>query len=264
LKSNRSFPSQFLYFVYHLRLGIIVRGFLDFARGVHCVDYKEWRHVFKLDPDKEIDDESLEAVCESGTDAVIIGGTQGISFDNTIELMARVRRYPLPCILEVSTIEAVVPGFDFYLVPLVLNANDPKWIFGQHVEGLMEYGSFVKWNEVAVEGYLVLNPAAAVAELTGARTDISTQEIKAYARLVDQMLKLPILYMEYSGAYGDPQLVKEAKSVLTQSQLFYGGGIATVEQAREMGAIADTIIVGNIIYENLAMALQTVSAVKSL
>ncbi|HJV47412.1 MAG TPA: heptaprenylglyceryl phosphate synthase [Bacillota bacterium] len=226
------------------------------------MDFKQWRHIFKLDPEKDIDDRSLEAICESGTDAIVIGGTEGISFDNTIELMSRVRRFPLPCILEVSTMEAVVPGFDFYFVPLVVNAQDPKWIFGQHVEGLVEYGPFVKWEEVALEGYIVLNPSAKVAELTKSKIETSSQEIKAYARLVDQMLKLPILYLEYSGAYGDPQLVRDAKSVLKQSRLFYGGGIQNVEQAREMGAIADTIIVGNVIYENLSMALKTVSAVK--
>ena len=34
------------------------------------MDYTEWRHIFKLDPEKEIDAESLEKVCESGTDAL--------------------------------------------------------------------------------------------------------------------------------------------------------------------------------------------------
>ncbi|WP_306797193.1 geranylgeranylglyceryl/heptaprenylglyceryl phosphate synthase, partial [Bacillus sp. GbtcB15] len=32
-------------------------------------DITEWKHVFKLDPDKVINDEELEKICESGTDA---------------------------------------------------------------------------------------------------------------------------------------------------------------------------------------------------
>lgn len=40
-----------------------------------------WRHVFKLDPNKEITDEQLEQVCESGTDAIIVGGTDGVTLE---------------------------------------------------------------------------------------------------------------------------------------------------------------------------------------
>lgn len=36
-------------------------------------DFREWKHVFKLDPNKEISDEALEKVCESGTDAIMVG-----------------------------------------------------------------------------------------------------------------------------------------------------------------------------------------------
>ena len=38
-------------------------------------DINGWKHVFKLDPNKDISDEHLEQVCESGTDAIIVGGT---------------------------------------------------------------------------------------------------------------------------------------------------------------------------------------------
>ncbi|MCS0543699.1 geranylgeranylglyceryl/heptaprenylglyceryl phosphate synthase, partial [Aeromonas veronii] len=43
---------------------------------------------------------------------------------------------------------------------------------------------------------------------------------------------------------------------------FYGGGIKTAEQAKEMGQFADTVVVGNIIYEDMNAALKTVQAVK--
>ncbi|KHF28187.1 Heptaprenylglyceryl phosphate synthase [Anoxybacillus sp. BCO1] len=81
-----------------------------------------WRHVFKLDPNKEITDEQLEQVCESGTDAIIVGGTDGVTLENVIDLLARVRRFSVPCALEVSNIEAITPGFDYYFIPMVLNS----------------------------------------------------------------------------------------------------------------------------------------------
>ncbi|RKD21079.1 geranylgeranylglyceryl/heptaprenylglyceryl phosphate synthase [Ammoniphilus oxalaticus] len=228
------------------------------------IEYKEWRHVFKLDPDKNINDEDLERICESGTDAVIVGGTLRVSFDNTIDLLARIRRFSVPCILEVSNVEAVVPGFDFYFVPLVLNAGNEYATLHHHTEGLKQYGSLVKWSEVAVEGYIIFNPQSEVAKLTGAKIPKDVEDVKALARLADQMLKLPIVYIEYSGAYGDPSWVQSVRSVIEQAHLFYGGGIKDGSQAAEMAKWADTVIVGNIIYEDIEQALKTVHSVKSL
>lgn len=46
----------------------------------------------------------------SQTDAIMIGGTDDVTEDNVIHLMSRVRRYPLPLVLEISNIESVMPG----------------------------------------------------------------------------------------------------------------------------------------------------------
>lgn len=51
----------------------------------------------------------------SDTDAIMIGGTDNVTEDNVIHLMSRVRRYPLPLVLEISNIESIIPGFDFIL-----------------------------------------------------------------------------------------------------------------------------------------------------
>jgi len=232
--------------------------------GSAVIDMDSWRHVFKLDPDKHLNDDALEAVCESGTDAIMVGGTQGITYDNTLELMARLRRYAVPAVLEVSNLEAVVPGFDAYFIPLVLNAGDPDWILAPHVAGLRAFGSYIPWEEIYGEGYLILNPDAAAAKLTRARPVPDAEEAKAFARVASRICRLPILYVEYSGVYGDPAMVAACKAGLEEGRLFYGGGIRTPEQAREMAAIADTIVVGNVIYEDLPAALETVQAVKAV
>ncbi len=226
------------------------------------VDVSNWRHVFKLDPDKQLDDAALEAVCESGTDAIMVGGTLGVTFENTLELMARIRRYAVPAVLEVSSLDGVVPGFDAYFLPLVLNAGDPEWLLAPHVSGLQAYGSYIHWQEVYTEGYVILNPDSAAAKLTKAKPIQSKDEAKAYATVAAKLCKLPIFYVEYSGTYGDPELVRSCKAGFDSGRLFYGGGIRTVEQAREMSQIADVIVVGNVIYEDLAQALDTVKAVK--
>ncbi|MDR7319441.1 heptaprenylglyceryl phosphate synthase [Brevibacillus nitrificans] len=226
------------------------------------IDYRGWRHTFKLDPDKSIGDEALEAICESGTDGIIVGGTYGVTFDNTLELMSRIRRYAVPAVLEISSLDAVVPGFDSYLIPLVINAGDPEWIFTPHVSGLKAYGSYIHWDDIITEGYLIANPDAGVAQLTKARSIESAAEAKAYAQVATKICRLPIVYVEYSGAYGDPAIVRACRTGADEAHLFYGGGIRTPEQAAEMAAIADTIVVGNVIYEDLQAALRTVAAVK--
>ncbi|WP_338779718.1 heptaprenylglyceryl phosphate synthase [Metabacillus sp. FJAT-52054] len=226
-------------------------------------DVKEWRHAFKLDPDKLITDEDLEQVCESGTDAIIIGGSDHINEEDILNLMARVRRYLVPCVLEVSNLEAIVPGFDLYFIPTVFNSRDPKWIVGLHKNALKEFGELMDWDETLVEGYCILNEDCKAAKLTDADTTIELEDVKAYARMAENMFHLPIFYLEYSGTYGDPYIVEEVKSVLNSTKLFYGGGITTPEKAAEMAEFADTVIVGNVIYDDLKAALKTVGAVKS-
>jgi putative glycerol-1-phosphate prenyltransferase len=78
-------------------------------------DFREWRHVFKLDPNKEISDDKLEKICESGTDAVIVGGSDGVTLEKVLDLMARIRRYTVPCVLEVSSIDIVTLALTFIL-----------------------------------------------------------------------------------------------------------------------------------------------------
>ncbi|RNB77117.1 heptaprenylglyceryl phosphate synthase [Brevibacillus panacihumi] len=226
------------------------------------IDYRGWRHTFKLDPDKTIGDAELEAICESGTDAIIVGGTYGVTYDNTLELMSRIRRYAVPTILEISSLEAVVPGFDSYFVPLVINAGDPDMIFAPHVSGLLAYGSYIHWDEIITEGYLIANPEAGAAKRTQARPIADSATAKAYAQVATQICRLPIVYLEYSGQYGDPEVVRGCKAGVHEAHFFYGGGIRTPQQAAEMADIADTVVVGNLVYEDVAAALATVAAVK--
>ena len=224
--------------------------------------FSQWRHVFKLDPEREISDEDLDAICMSGTDAIIVGGSSGVTFDNTVDLMSRIRRYEVACALEVSTLEGAVPGFDGYFVPLVLNTSRSEWINGKQTEGLVEYGTFVPWEETAAQGYIILNKEATAAKVTEAHTELTEQEVVAHVQMADRLMRLPIVYLEYSGSFGSMNYVKQARNALHQARLFYGGGIDSAEKAKEAARYAHTVVVGNIIYSDLAAALSTVEAVQ--
>jgi putative glycerol-1-phosphate prenyltransferase len=227
-------------------------------------DFREWRHVFKLDPNKEIAEDRLEKICESGTDAIIVGGSDGITLEKVLDLMARIRRFSVPCVLEVSTIETVTPGFDLYFIPTILNSSDTKWITGLHHQAVKEFGEIMDWEEIIMEGYCILNEDCKAAKLTNAKTNITNEEVIAYAVMAEKMFQLPIFYVEYSGKYGDVELVANVKKSLDNTILFYGGGITTIEHAAEMAKHADVIVVGNAIYENFDLALETVKIDRSL
>lgn len=227
------------------------------------MDYLNWRHVFKLDPAKEISEEALEQICESGTDVILVGGTDDVTLDGVLDLLVRVRRFSVPIALEISNIESITPGYDYYFIPSVLNSTDTKWVKDLQHEAIKEYGDILIWEELVAEGYCILNPDCKVAQVTNAKTDLTEEDVVAYARMAENFFKLPIFYLEYSGMYGDVEMVKAAAEVLNNTKLFYGGGITSVEQAKEMAAYANTVIVGNIIYDDLKAALKTVNAVKN-
>ncbi|WP_425501860.1 heptaprenylglyceryl phosphate synthase [Paraliobacillus salinarum] len=226
-------------------------------------NWKEWKHVFKLDPNKEISDDKLAQICESGTDAIIVGGTDDVTLDGVLDLLSQIRRYTVPCILEVSTMEAVTPGFDFYYIPMVLNSKDKKWMMDIQHQAVKDFGHILDWDELIAEGYCIVNPEAKA--FTHANCFVpSDDDVVAYAQMSEHLFHLPIFYLEYSGTYGDPSLVKQVKKQLDQTKLFYGGGITTKEQAKEMAEYADVIVVGNSLYEDFNQAIQTVRAVKQI
>ncbi|MFC4559470.1 heptaprenylglyceryl phosphate synthase [Virgibacillus kekensis] len=223
----------------------------------------EWKHIFKLDPAKEISDEHLDMICESGTDAVIVGGTDNITLDGVLDLLSRIRRHAVPCALEISDMEAITPGFDYYLIPMVMNSKEKKWMMDLQHQAIKEYKDIMDWDEMFVEGYCILNDEAKAFDRTNC-TLPENDDVTAYAYMAEHVFHLPVFYMEYSGTYGDPELVKEVSAQLSNTKLFYGGGIENNFQAREMKENADTIVVGNIIYKDIKKALKTVKAVNDM
>ncbi|MCC3374015.1 heptaprenylglyceryl phosphate synthase [Cohnella sp. REN36] len=226
--------------------------------------YPHWRHSFKLDPDRELSDEALERVCLSGTDAILVGGSSGVTYDNTVDLLSRIRRYEVPCALELSDPACAVPGFDGYFIPMVLNTPRREWIIGRQAEALADFGHLMPWESVAGEAYIVLNGDSTAARVTCADASLSAAQVLAYAQLADRLWRVPVLYVEYSGAFGDMALVRRVRETLTQARLFYGGGIRTVDQAREAAEAAHTVVVGNVVYDDLDGALRTVGAVRAV
>ncbi len=217
---------------------------------------KGWQHIFKLDPAKKINDDDLEKIKQSDTDALIVGGTDNIEAEDVIDLLLRLTDTSLPVILEVSTMDAIVPGFDYYFIPLVLNSKDKKWMMDIHHEAIKEYKEYLDFAELFIEGYCIFNEDAKVYQKTNCSKP-TVEDAVAYAYMAEHFFKLPSFYIEYSGKYGDIDIVRQVSEELNDTLLFYGGGITTLNQAKEMKQYADVIIVGNVIYEDINQAIET-------
>lgn len=57
------------------------------------------------------------------------------------------------------------------------------------------------------------------------------------------------MYLEYSGQFGDPEVVGAAAAALKPATLFYGGGIRDAETASQMVEHADVVVVGDLLHE---------------
>ncbi|VUT27894.1 MAG: Geranylgeranylglyceryl phosphate synthase [Candidatus Syntrophoarchaeum sp. GoM_oil] len=210
--------------------------------------WKQWKHITKLDPDRPISEAEIKAVIDSGTDAIMISGTQNITGKNVKRLLTALEGYSIPKILEPSAPEVVSSkGVDYIFVPSVINSSGLEWVIGKHIEWA-KMGK-IEWDMIVPEAYIVLNPDSAVGMVTGAKTELTEADVAAYCICAERYFNFPVIYIEYSGTYGDPKIVKAAKDALSDATLFYGGGITNREEALEMKNCADTIVVGNVLYE---------------
>jgi phosphoglycerol geranylgeranyltransferase len=210
--------------------------------------WKNWVHVTKLDPDKCLKPGDIEAIAVSGTDALMLSGTLNVTRENLTELQKQVKSYDLPLVMEPAGPEAILlDGIDYIFVPSVMNSTDVRWIVGKHRDWVLH--NKVNWQNVVPEAYIVLNPDSSVGKVTKAVCSLTPAEIASYASVADHYFHFPIVYIEYSGMYGNPDVVKAASEAIENSVLYYGGGINSPERAAEMSKYADTIVVGNAVYE---------------
>ena len=230
----------------------------------NVMKWKDWVHVTKLDPDKQLKPGDIEAIAASGTDALMLSGTLNVTKENLAALQKQLKAYDLPLVMEPAGPEAVLlQGIDYVFVPSVLNSMDVQWIVGKHRLWVQQQSGKIPWEYVVPEAYIVLNPNSSVGKVTKSVCDLKAEEVAAYVAVADHYFHFPIVYLEYSGTFGDPIVVKAASDALDNSILYYGGGINSAEKAVLMSKYADTIVVGNAVYDQGAAVLKaTVDAIQ--
>ncbi|MCC7467871.1 MAG: phosphoglycerol geranylgeranyltransferase [Burkholderiaceae bacterium] len=224
--------------------------------------WKNWVHVTKLDPDKMLPAGAIAEIASSGTDALMLSGTLNVTAENMAALAKEARASGLPLVVEPAGPEAVLwDGVDLVFVPSVLNSPEVQWIVGKHRSWIQRQQ--VEWEKVVPEAYIVLNPDSAVGKLTKATCTLTGKEVASFASLADHYFHFPIVYIEYSGTYGDPGVVREAAAAVENAAIYYGGGINSAAKAAEMARYADTIVVGNAVYDlGIGILKETVRAIQ--
>jgi phosphoglycerol geranylgeranyltransferase len=227
--------------------------------------WSTWDHVVKLDPDKDLPEgETFADVCATGTDAIEIGGTTGMTPEKMERVISACGEHDVPLYQEPSTPDVVVQddALAGYLIPTVFNAEDGFWITGAHKEWVRM--ADVDWERTTTEAYVVMNPEASVASYTNADCDQSAEDVAAYATVAEQMFGQEIVYVEYSGTFGDPAKVEAAANGLEEATLFYGGGIHDYDSAATMAEHADVVVVGDLVHDEGCRAVaETVEGVKA-
>ncbi|MFC7232805.1 phosphoglycerol geranylgeranyltransferase [Saliphagus sp. GCM10025308] len=225
--------------------------------------WADWNHILKLDPDKDLPEGvTYGDLCATGTDAIEVGGTMGMTEENMTAVIEACAEHDVPLYQEPSNPSVVVEndGLEGYLIPTVFNAGSPFWITGAHKEWVRLEGD-LEWDRTYMEAYIVMNPEADVATLTEADCDLAADDVAAYATIAEQMFGQEIVYVEYSGTYGDVSVVEAAAESLEESALFYGGGIHDYDSAHRMATHADVIVVGNLAHdEGVDAVRETVKA----
>ena len=228
------------------------------------MNWKDWVHVTKLDPDKQLRSGDIEAIATSGTDALMLSGTLNVTQENLADLQSQVKKYGLPLVMEPAGPEAVLmQEIDYVFVPSVLNTTDVQWIVGKHRTWVQLQKGKIPWDYIVPEAYIVLNPESSVGRVTKAICNLKPDEVAAYTTIADHYFHFPIVYLEYSGIFGDPEVVRVSSEAIDKSILYYGGGINSAEKASLMSKYADTIVVGNAVYDQGPAVLKaTVEAVQ--
>lgn len=210
-----------------------------------------WERLIKLDPEREHKEAMLDQVSKAQVDALVLGGTWGVTARNATDLALalRARKVRRPIWQEVSSECGIAFGVDGYLFPIVLNALDVDVLTRNYVRSLRSYRAVIPWNRCEAIGYIVMNDACAVAKRSRAEIPRDLEDVLAYAAYGTRLCGMKTLYLEYSGKFGDARVPQEVKRAFPHIHLVYGGGIESLEQLNCMKRFADTVVVGNALYE---------------
>ena len=189
---------------------------------------------------------------DAGTDAIMIGGSTGVTSKNLGETAKAIREMSgLPSIHFPGGPNELSPEVDALFFMSLVNSSDPAWIFGAQAYA----APYIKklGIETIPMGYLLIEPGMKVGEVGKAELIKHSEVDKAVGYAIAcEMYGMDYVYLE-AGSGADVPVPAEMISAVKSSisiPLIVGGGIRTpevAEAARKAGA--DAIVTGTFIEE---------------
>lgn len=212
-------------------------------------------HLALLDPDKQNSEDAgklAKLAKEAGTDAIMIGGSTGVTSDNLGETAKAIREMSgLPSIHFPGGPHELSSEVDAIFFMSLVNSSDPVWI----IKAQAYAAPYVKKLNIEAlsMGYILVEPGMKVGEVGKAELIKHTEIDKAvgYA-LACEILGMDFVYLEAGSGANVPvpaEMISAVKNAIS-IPLIVGGGIRTPEAAkaaREAGA--DAIVTGTFIEE---------------
>jgi phosphoglycerol geranylgeranyltransferase len=216
---------------------------------------KHKMHMTLIDPANQSATASGEIAakaCRAGTDAIMVGGSTGVTQENLDETVGQIKRAcRLPVIYFPSGANAISRKCDAIYFMSMLNSRNVRNVSGEHARG----APMIK--KLGIEpismGYVIVEPGMKVGEVGEAelvkRGDLST--LIGYA-IATEFFGMDLLYLEAGSGAPEPvpvPMVKAARESV-DIPLVVGGGIATPKQAADIAAAGADIIVTGTLVEN--------------
>lgn len=210
-------------------------------------------HMTLLDPAKQSPGESAaiaETACAAGTDAIMVGGSTGVTQENLDETVDSIKAScSLPVIYFPSRANAIAQRCDAVYFMSMLNSRNVRNVTGEQCKGapvIRKLGI-----ETISMGYVIVEPGMKVGEVGEAdlvrRDDIQRAVSLA---LVAEMFGMDLLYLEAGSGAPEPvpaEMISAVKEVVT-IPVVVGGGIANPEQAGAVvGGGADIVVTGTLV-----------------
>ncbi len=229
-------------------------------------------HFALIDPDKSSWKNIYDTVRlleESGTDAILIGGSTGVTETKLDKLIKELKKHVnVPIILFPGNINGISRYADAILFMSLLNSDDPYFIIGAQMLAapiIMEYGL-----EPIPTAYIIVGYGGAAGYVGKARPiPYEKPEIGVAYALAASMLGMKFIYFEAGSGSPKPVpkiLIETTKKILGDEVfVIVGGGIRTPEKALELArAGANAIVTGTILEEDVEKSIKIIKALKNI